>query len=102
MRSKEDVKADVPDKQKISKITAWGDISSDEELEEDSRQCWKTQHEVKISHFLTKSELLVNPIDRTHVWTKLVSKLKSQETGLPGRDAIPPLEADIERLVQEN
>ena len=37
----------------------------------------------------------------TQGWTKLVSKLKSHETGIPDRDVVPPLESDIERLVQE-
>ena len=61
-----------------------------------------TKEKVKIIPFLAKSELPVCSMVNTQGWTKLVSKLNSQETVVPSKDVVPPQQADIERLVQEN
>ena len=60
------------------------------------------KEKVKIIHFLAKSEFLVCSMVNTQEWTKLVSKLKIQEIVVLSKDVVPPQQADIERLVQEN
>ena len=83
-------------------LCSWERSEFNETQQQRKNSCLMAKEKVKIIPFLVKSELPICSLVNTQGWTKLVSKLKSQETVVPSKDAIPPQQADIERLVQEN
>ena len=91
-----------PQRKKGAMLYSWERSEFNETQQQREIPCLMAKEKVKIIHFLAESELPVRSMVNTQGWTKLVSKLKSQETIVPSKDVVPPQHAVIERLVQEN
>ena len=85
--------ADDPNKQETYSMGSWGRSKFNETQKQREISCFMAKDKVKILSFLAKPELPVYSMINTQGWTKLVSKLKNQETGVPNKDIVPPQQA---------